>query len=166
MSTKKSYLTKAVIAASLAAIASVSAPAFAAGALTLTWAPIMLDKVTTVDGTAKHTLVDPSVTHDKVVPGSHLVFAADYANNGTSPGNLNVVDPLPAAVMLSDDGFGSFDVSVDGGKTFGKLANLTVKDASGSARAAQASDVTTLRWTISSVAPGASGKLEFHGIVR
>jgi len=165
MTLQKSFIAKALFAASLATLAS--APALAADAVALKGEPILLDKVVTVDGKASHTLVDPSITHDKVVPGSHLVFITDYRNNGAQPAeNFVVTNPLPGAVMLADDGFGSFDVSVDGGKTFGKLATLTITDAKGATRAAQASDVTTLRWTLASVAPGAAGKLEYHGVVR
>jgi hypothetical protein len=129
--------------------------------------PIMLDKITTVAGEATHALVDPAVTHDKVIPGSHLVVATDYHNTSDKPvDHFVVINPLPAALMLSDDGMGDFDVSVDGGKTFGKLPALVVTDAKGGKRAAEASDVTALRWIIPQIAPGASGKLEYHAVVR
>lgn len=128
---------------------------------------LLLDKVTTVNGTTTHTIVDPSVTHDKVVPGSHMVVVAEYTNTSKSPiEHIDYKNPLPAALMLSDDGFGDFDVSVDGGKTFGKLATLVVTDATGAKRPAQASDVTAVRWLIPQIAPGASGKLEYHAVVR
>jgi hypothetical protein len=135
--------------------------------VTLTSEPIKLDAVTTVGGKTTHAVVDPAVTHDKVIPGSHLVVVTDYHSISDKPlDHFVVTNPLPAALVLSDDGFGDFDVSVDGGKTFGKLAGLVVSDAKGSKRAAQASDVTTLRWVIPQIAPGASGKLEFHAVVR
>ena len=38
--------------------------------------------------------------------------------------------------------------SVDGGKSYGKAAELTVRDASGKSRAAQAEDYTHVRWTL------------------
>ena len=33
--------------------------------------PLMLDKVTVANGQTTHHLVDPAMTHDKVIPGSH-----------------------------------------------------------------------------------------------
>jgi hypothetical protein len=135
--------------------------------VTLHSEPIMLDKIATVAGQTTHTLVDPAVTHDKVIPGSHLVVVTDYHNTSDKPvDHFVVTNPLPAALMLADDGMGDFEVSVDGGKSFGKLSALAVTDAKGGKRAAEASDVTALRWIIPQIAPGASGKLEYHAVVR
>ena len=55
---------------------------------------------------------------------------------------------------------------VDGGKTWGKLAALTIKDAKGVARPAQATDVTHVRWTLATIAPGTEGAVAYHGIVK
>ena len=43
---------------------------------------------------------------------------------------------------------------------------LKVADGKGGTRPAQASDVTHVRWSIASFAPGASGTLEYHAVVR
>ena len=127
----------------------------------------LLDKATTVAGKTTHQIVDPSVTHDKVVPGSHIVVVLEYHNNLAQPiDNFEYKDPLPAPLMLADDSASQFDVSVDGGKTFGKLATLTFTDAKGSKRAAEAGDVTTVRLVIPQIAAGGSGKIEFHAVVR
>ncbi|WP_156428371.1 hypothetical protein [Novosphingobium sp. FSW06-99] len=151
---------------SLAALC-VSAPALAANDPLTLVSKQLLDKVTTVDGKVTHQIVDPSVTHDKVVPGSHIVVVLEYHNNLAQPiSNFEYKDPLPAPLMLSDDSAGEFDVSVDGGKTFGKLSNLVVTDAKGATRAAEAGDVTTVKLVIPQIAPGASGKIEFHATVR
>jgi hypothetical protein len=127
----------------------------------------LLDKTTTVAGKTTHELVNPSVTHDIVVPGSHLVLIAEYHNNLTQPiTNFEFIDPVPAEYLLADDSAAEFDVSVDGGKTFGKLASLAVKDGKGGTRAAQTGDVTTVRRVIAQIAPGETVKIEFHAIVR
>ena len=127
----------------------------------------LLDKVTTTGGKVTHQIVDPSVTHDMVVPGSHIVVVLEYHNNLNQPiDNFEYKDPLPAPLMLADESADQFDVSVDGGKTFGKLSTLVVTDARGGRRAAQASDVTTVKLVIPQIAAGASGKIEFHAIVR
>lgn len=103
----------------------------------------------------------------KVVPGEKLVFTTVYRNTGTKPADHFVVtNPIPSAVRLADDGFGTFEVSVDGGGHWGKLAALNVSDGKGGSRPAEAADVTHLRWVVATIAPGASGTLEYHGIVR
>ena len=127
----------------------------------------LLDKVTTVAGKTTHEIVDPSVTHDKVVPGSHIVVSLQYHNNLSQPiDNFAYTDPLPAPLLLADDSASQFDVSVDGGKTFGKLATLTFTDAKGGKRAAEAGDVTAVRIVVPHIAAGGSGTIEFHATVR
>jgi len=159
--------SRRLVLLSLAALGLAGPVLAAESPVALSSEPIMLDKITTVGGQVRHNVVNPAITHDKVVPGSHLVVVTDYHSTSDKPlDHFVVTNPLPAALMLSDDGFGGFDVSVDGGKTFGKLATLSVTDAKGGLRAAEASDVTTLRWVIPQIAPGASGKLEYHALVR
>jgi uncharacterized repeat protein (TIGR01451 family) len=117
-----------------------------------------------VENGEKHTALLPAV---KVVPGEKLVFTTVYRNTGAKPAdNFVVTNPIPAAVRLADDGFGSFEVSVDGGRQWGRLATLKVGDGKGGSRPAAAADVTHLRWVVATIAPGASGTLEYHGIVR
>lgn len=149
------------------AVLGLSAPVLAAtDPLTYT-NKLLLDKVTTVAGQTRHDVVDPSVTHDKVVPGSHMVLVFEYHNNLAQPiDHFEYNDPIPASLMLADDSASQFDVSTDGGKTFGKLATLSVTDAKGTRRAAEAGDVTTVRLAVPQIAPGASGKIEIHAVVR
>ena len=127
----------------------------------------LLDKTTTVNGKTTHQIVNPSETHDIVVPGSHIVMVAEYHNNLAQPiTRVEYTNPVPAEYVLSDDSAAEFDVSVDGGKTFGTLASLVVKDGKGGTRAAQAGDVTTVRRVIPQIAPGETVKIEFHAVVR
>ena len=127
---------------------------------------VQLDKVTNVDGKPVHTLVDIDKTREKV-PGAHLVYKRVYQNVGkVTLSHIVVKDALSTYEMLADDGFGSFDVSVDNGKTYGKLAQLTVSDGKGGSRPALASDVTNLSWTIPALAAGESATLEFHSVIR
>ena len=165
MRTKHLFLAKALVAASFVTLGAASVPAFAAEPVSLN-SSVLVDVVTKTDGQVTHKLMAPDSTNQKV-PGAMLVYTLAYHNNLDKPfENFVVTNPLPAAVMLADDGFGTFDVSVNGGKSFGKLAALTVTDANGKTRAAQASDVNALRWVIPTIAAGASGKLEYHGIIR
>lgn len=126
---------------------------------------VKVDKVVVENGQEKHVLLAPDAT--SVVPGDKLVFATRYRNNGGAEvKNFVVTNPLPAGVMLAPEGAGSLDVSVDGGKTYGKLAVLKVKGQDGQVRAAQAGDVTHIRWVLPVLAPGATGTLSYNAIVR
>ena len=121
------------------------------------------DKVVEENGLKRHVLVTPA----KVVPGDHMVYSLSYKSNLSVPlTNVELTDPSPAGTALEDDGTGSYDVSVDGGKTWGKLSALSVSDGKGASRAAQASDVTNLRWVIAQIAPGANGKVSFRAVVK
>ena len=124
---------------------------------------VQLDKIVIENGREKHVLVEPKV----VVPGDKLIFATAYRNTGsTSVSNVVVTNPIPAGVALAQGDAPLADVSVDGGKTWGKLTQLTVTGPNGVKRAAQSSDVTHIRWILAQLAPGASGTVSYHGVVR
>ncbi len=124
---------------------------------------VKLDKIVVENGQEKHVFSEPKV----VVPGDHLVFSTAYRNTGSAPvNNFIVTNPLPAGVALTPDVDGALNVSVDGGKVWGQLATLSVSDGKGGKRAAQAGDVTHIRWTLPLLQPGASGTLTYHAIVR
>lgn len=124
---------------------------------------VKVDRVIVENVTEKHVLSEPGV----VVPGDALLFTTQYRNAGTvAIKNFVVTNPLPEAVSLSAEGADKLTVSVDGGKTFGKLAALRVAGADGKARPAQAGDVTHIRWILPVLAPGGSGSLSYHATVR
>ena len=108
-------------------------------------------------------LVEPNT----IVPGDRLIFGTDY-NNGSDEAvdNFVVTNPLPPAVRLAPDADTTLIVSVDGGKSFGTLSQLSVIAEDGGSRPAIQADVTHLRWTLPSVAPGESGRLEYPAIIR
>ncbi|XVJ62597.1 MAG: DUF11 domain-containing protein [Sphingopyxis sp.] len=103
-----------------------------------------------------------------VVPGDRLVFVLNYRNAGAQAADKFVItNPLPAAVRFADAGDTRPFVSVDGGKQWGLLADLTVAMADGTRRAAQPADVTHIRWAFQKPIPaGATGKLMFRGVVK
>lgn len=122
---------------------------------------VKLEKTIVEAGKPRVVLAEPKV----VVPGDRLLFTTRYANGGTAAvQNFVVTNPLPSAVALEAQA--GDQVSVDAGKTWGKLAALTVANGKGGRRAAQVSDVTHIRWTIPTIAAGGSGKVEYHAIVR
>lgn len=103
-----------------------------------------------------------------VVPGDKLVFVLRYRNNGSSPAaDFVVTNPLPSAVAFQAAGDERAEVSVDGGRNWGRLAALTVTGSDGNSRAAQPDDVTHIRWAFAQPIPaGEAGRLMFRGIVR
>lgn len=159
----KFSLGLAALALAIAAPAAAQAPTQAPTPLELT-GYVKLEKVTTDEtGTRKVERVDPQV----VVPGDKLIFGTRFANKGGEPIERFVVsNPVPAAVRVSREVDPGLLVSVDGGKVWGKLAELSIIDAAGQPRAALPADITNVRWILPQIAPGESGTLEFPVTVR
>ena len=121
--------------------------------------------VTTTDDAGQSTT--SFIAPEKVVPGDRLLFTTDFRNGGAElVENFVVTNPLPGAVQLASDADPGLLVSVDGGTTWGQLNALSVALEDGSSRAATHSDVTHVRWTLASVQPGESGRVEYPAIVR
>lgn len=119
--------------------------------------------VTGADGKPTVQLVEP----ESFLPGDRLVFGQNYANTSAEVvTNFTITNPLPEAVRLAPDADPALELSVDGGKTWGRLAALSVTAADGSSRPASHADVTHVRWVIASIAPGASGRVAFPVIIR
>lgn len=113
------------------------------------------------NGQTVEQLEDPN----QVLPGDKLVFTTRYTNGSDKPvDDFVVTNPLPAPVKLAK--VDSFEVSVDGGKTFGALPALKAAGADGKPRAAELGDVTHVRWRVASIAPGASGEVKYFAEVR
>lgn len=103
-----------------------------------------------------------------VTPGDRLVFQLSYRNAGAAPATgFEVTNPIPDAVAFSAvEGEGAL-VSVDGGKSWGALASLKIRQPDGTTRAATAADVSHVRWTFSQPIPaGNGGTLSFRGVVK
>ncbi len=124
---------------------------------------VKAEKSVVVNGVIKLQLVAPKA----VLPGDRLLFSTAFTNTGAKPvQNFVVTNPVPAAVSVAPDSAAALQVSVDGGKSWGRLASLTLANGKGGRRGALATDITHIRWTIPVIAPGASGKVEYHAIVR
>lgn len=154
-----------VFAGAMAFMAGAAAPAVAqAGAPAAAVAlkgDVKVVRQVTENGQTRETLEEPN----QVLPGDKLVFTTRYTNSGAEPAtDFVVTNPLPGPVKLAK--VDSFEVSVDGGKTFGALAALKVAAADGTSRAAELADVTHVRWRVASIAPGASGEVKYFAEVR
>lgn len=105
-----------------------------------------------------------------ITPGNVAVYVMTFRNGGGKPAtNLQIANAVPSGVRYAGAGQNSPEplVSVDGGKTFGRLTGLTVRSANGASRAAQFADVTNVRWTIAGpLAPGASGNVSYRGVLQ
>lgn len=106
------------------------------------------------------------------VPGGEIVYVITYRNSGDKPATgvvvNNAVPANLAYVAGSAEGAGArAEVSVDGGKAFGTLEKLTVRNADGSTRPARGEDVTHLRWRVNgAVGVGRQGTVTYRAIVR
>jgi uncharacterized repeat protein (TIGR01451 family) len=103
-----------------------------------------------------------------VTPGDRLVFVLGYRNAGAEPATGFVLtDPIPPSVSFTGSDDASAVVSVDGGRSWGKLASLKVVQADGTSRPAVAADVTHVRWSFDRpIASGSGGELSFQGVVK
>jgi uncharacterized repeat protein (TIGR01451 family) len=142
----------------------VSTPAFAANRVSLDSSVFVEKTVADAHGRNRVILVEPHL----VTPGDRLVFILAYRNTGGTPASDFVVtNPLPQAVAYEGTADKTAQVSVDGGRNWGALALLKVKDADGRVRGARSQDVTHVRWAMRQPIPaGAQGRLSFRGIVR
>lgn len=143
---------------------SASAPALAQAQAIDLKGDVKLEKVMIDDGGERSVeLVEP----ETIVPGDKLIFGTEYSNNSADPvTNFVVTNPVPNAVRLAPGAPADLTVSVDGGANWGQLAALSVEQADGTSRPAQHADVTHIRWTLASVAPGEKGRLEYPAIIR
>lgn len=126
---------------------------------------VFVERVSTdAQGKQRILLEEPKV----VVPGDRLVFVLNYRNAGAQPADKFVItNPLPDAVRFADAGDTRPLFSVDGGKQWGLLVDLSVPMTDGTRRAAQAADVTHIRWAFQNPIPvGGTGKLMFRGVVK
>lgn len=125
-------------------------------------------EVTTVNGKKKVHEVEAKT----VVPGDELLYTIYFKNIDRVPvDNINITDPIPKRTKYKDgSAFGAgteISFSVDGGKTYAKADDLTVTDANGETRRAQAGDYTDIRWIFKpKLAPGKTGTAQFRVIVK
>lgn len=109
---------------------------------------------------------------ERAVPGEEVVHVLTYKNDGKEVAtNLVLNNPVPkelAYVAGSAKGNNTAVVfSVDGGKKFGALEVLTIKNADGTERPATGSDVTNIRWTVAvAVKSGATGSVTYRSVLR
>ena len=155
-----SFFGRAAMATLIGTAALAATPASAQEARPTINSSSFVEKTTTdANGNKKVTLAPTTV----VVPGDTVLFVHEYKNNSSAPAAGFIINnPLPAQVQYVGSTDANIVVSVDGGKTFGKLETLKVGD-----RAATGADVTHVRWTFAQpIGVGQSGKVSFRGLLK
>jgi len=102
---------------------------------------------------------------DQLRPGDRVIFVVNWT--GRKNGGFTVTNPLPRAIAFAGATDETQEVSVDGGRTWGALEDLSVRDAYGRSRPAHPEDVTHLRWRIPTPqALAGTGQMTWRGVVR
>ena len=145
-------------------LAASSVPAMAAAPVELSSDVFVEKQQKQADGSFSTILAKPNL----ILPGDQLVFVVRYRNAGNKPAtNFSVTNPIPAAIAFSGTSDGAEVVSIDGGKSWGKLSQLRVTNTDSSSRAALMTDVTHLKWKMNQMlGAGDAGKLIFRGVVK
>ena len=93
--------------------------------------------------------------------GDRVVYIVSWIRMGGT-GAFVVTNPLPRSVYYQGSADGSEEVSLDGGKSWGKLERLRIGD-----RLATPEDVTQVRWHVAaSEAARGAGEITYSAIVR
>lgn len=150
------YQGLAVLAAMLAG----AAPLHAASPVALEHSVFVEREISAGDGRSARVLEPARVLRR----GDRLVYVVAW--KADKPGRFTIVNPLPRAVAYQRSANGLEEVSTDGGRTWGQLAELRIRE-DGTWRGASAEDVTHVRWQMpKQLAVAGSGRLTFSGIVR
>lgn len=97
----------------------------------------------------------------KLRRGDRLVYVVSWLRMGGA-GSFTVTNPLPRAVYFQASAEGDEQVSVDGGKHWGRLDMLRI-----GARNATPEDVTHIRWRVGpDQAARGAGRITYSAIVR
>lgn len=151
-------------AAHLACLALALGAATPAGAnLALETQTFVERVITDINGSARRVLVPA----DRIAPGDSLVFVVAWRNTGRRPVRGGALtNGIPGRVLI-DAADPAMDVSIDGGRRWGRLDQLWLPTPLGGTRRATAQDVTHVRWPVpATIAPGQGGRISYRGIVR
>lgn len=102
-----------------------------------------------------------------ITRGDRLIVVMHYKNDGSSPvDGFAITNPVPASVRI-DLQDANMLVSVDHGRNWGRIDQLSVPTGLGGTRRATPDDVTHVRWAVPQpVRPGDTGQISYRAIVR
>jgi hypothetical protein len=93
--------------------------------------------------------------------GDRVVTVVSWTRTG-GEGSFTITNPLPRAIAYQASARDNQEVSVDGGRSWGKLSELRI-----GSRPATPEDVTHMRWRIPALnAARGQGQIAYSGIVR
>ena len=128
---------------------SLAAPALAAPGVALT------SNVYVERSGASSRVIEPAA---RLRPGARVVTVLSWKRTGPGRG-FTLTNRLPPALQFAESADDSQQVSVDGGRTWGRLGRLRIDG-----RMAVPEEVTHIRWRISTPAP--QGRIAYSAIVR
>jgi hypothetical protein len=143
----------------LAAVTCVAALATFAGVAGAR-ATIALDSAVFVERATQQRgrLLEPAA---RLSRGDRVVYVLNWTRQAGS-GGFVVTNPLPRTVYYQDSANDDAEVSVDGGRSWGRLETLRI-----GSRDATPEDVTHVRWRVpASLAAQGSGQIAYSAIVR
>jgi uncharacterized repeat protein (TIGR01451 family) len=120
---------------------------------------------TAADGTVTTRYSKPDV----VLPGDRVRITLSYNNRGREPvTDLKLRNPIPNGLQFDGtNDLAGLSMSIDGGTSWGQLADLKLTAADGTERAAVMTDITHVMWVLEQpVPPGGSGSVSFFTRVR
>lgn len=130
-----------------------AAPALAAPAVSLDSA-VFVERVTPNAGR----MLEPASELNR---GDRVVYVVRWYKMG-GDGGFVVTNPLPRSVYYQGSANGDEEVSIDGGRTWGKLGAIYAGD-----RLATPEDVTHVRWRVDPrTASRGEGRIAYSAIVR
>ena len=130
--------------------------ALASGGAAWAQGPAKLDSAVYVERSRGQ--VRSLVPADKLSRGDRVVTILSW-QQGRREG-FTLVNPVPRPIAYQGSAHDDEQVSVDGGRTWGRLGELTI-----GSRLATTEDVTHVRWRVSP-ARAAEGRIAYSGIVR
>ena len=94
--------------------------------------------------------------------GDRVVTILSWHKLAGSHGGFTLVNPLPRAIAYQASASDSEEVSIDGGRNWGRIGTLHI-----GGRLATPEDVTHVRWQVAAErAATGSGQIAYSGIVR
>lgn len=151
------------VAAGIVTLAPVAlpAPAVAADAVQLS-SDVFVERFQPAPGGRTARVLERAA---RLQPGDRVIFVVNWTASRTR--DFTVTNPLPRSVAFQATAGGDEDVSVDGGRSWGALADLAVRDADGRLRHAVPEDVTHVRWRVPGpLAALGTGRITYRGVVR
>lgn len=107
-------------------------------------------------------LLEPA---NSMFPGDRVILVLDW-RSPAKPGGFVLTSPVPKPLSFERSSNEVEEISVDGGRHWGRLGSLKIRDANG-LRFATPEDATHVRWRIPArIAAQGAGRIAYSAIVR